>query len=617
MIALRHHKTIINCLCISILIHLSILLYFYTHPILLTSSWQSLFGLSSADPEWLKYDQEDKAFAEMQSNFQTAFDHLIVQSPHLQKPRDHLDLAHGIALAPQPEPLIEAPPELILEMPWETDLASSLPHVADPLLVDEIDEPELLNPEPATQIAELPFNPPFEPHDSLAFDVPPLPEEALSNDLVTLDPFTTSSQAVSLSFQEEVQFPDPITPIASLKVPSHLQLEHISTPELSIEEERIPLSSFLTHVRPQLPPLATTTLPHAHTLNIDDYALPPMATAVDWSDEFDAQIHFTALQERKGYAFTVTLQPQIDLNRYGLKQNIYFVIDRSHSVQKHRFSVFKRAVLKALTSMQSQDAFNIYIIDKKITKFSPSLTRVNKKAIDAAEAFLEQQQGGGLFAESNPYTALDKVLADLPSSEGHEVYTAILLTDGNALKSSSQQQKEINRWIDHNSGRLSLYTAAVGQNNQSLMLDMLSSVSGGKFLYSDTHASFPRKLAKLILDIKNPIAQQIMISAKPHRNNAQVEFSPALSHLPNLYGHQSYSIHGYIDAPCDFDLIVQGKHDQDWIAITKTFSFQKRDKSTALSDKQWQISQVPSHYMKFLKEGKTSHLDNARQINEL
>ena len=127
------------------------------------------------------------------------------------------------------------------------------------------------------------------------------------------------------------------------------------------------------------------------------------------------------------------------------------------------------------------------------------------KNIQAAEEFLDKQEAGGLFAAGEIYNSLGKILDSVP--ENDEIHTAILLTDGKTSLSAERKQSVLKKWVEMNNGRLSLYTAAIGRDNDLLSLDLLSSVSGGKLLYSDTHASFPRKLAKLVLDLKDPVAK--------------------------------------------------------------------------------------------------------------
>lgn len=603
-------KTWIRCLLISLGLHLSLLLYLYTHPIFFASSLKSFFGFSSPTPEWLEHPPE--AITE-ELALREAFDHIFLQPSALQQPLDHLELPTKSPLSPQLE--VASTPDLPfdVEMVWVDETHTSAP----PLLIEQEQETPLSLSTPPLEPL-LPSSP-QEP-SQVAIALPSLDEELAPHepetDLLGLEPLQIEAllEPESLSHGAlSVSFDDVATTLHSLKSSSKLQLQQMEITPVTPKEERLQLSDF--HTFSSHTPIAATrpVMPHQVPANIDIYALPPLATAVEWSDEFDTQLHFASIEDRPGYIFTLQLQPHIDVSRYGLKQNIHFIIDRSHSIQKHRFAVFKRAIIKALSSMQAGDTFNIYLVDKKIVKFSPSVVRVNKKAIDAAESFLEQQQIGSLFSEANVYASLDKLLADI-SSAPHDVHTAIFLTDGNALKDPLKHQKDLNQWIDKNSSRVSLYTAAVGQKNCTLMLDMLSSLSGGHFLYSDTHASFPRKLAKLILDLKNPLIKELMISARPHRNNAHLEFYPSSHQLPHLYGNQPYVLHGYIDKPCSFDLILQGKNGEEWITVNKSFTFGKQEKNPAQFEKEWQTSQTHLYYRRFLKEGKISYLDEAKNL---
>ncbi|MBS0653433.1 MAG: hypothetical protein JSR39_07920, partial [Verrucomicrobia bacterium] len=106
----------------------------------------------------------------------------------------------------------------------------------------------------------------------------------------------------------------------------------------------------------------------------------------------------------------------------------------------------------------------------------------------------------------------------------------------------------------------------------------------------------------------------LMIAAVPQYPNAHIEFYPASSHLPSLYAGQPYMIYGYIDEPCNFDLIVQGRHGEEWIAIKKNVSFIEGEKGTRSLEKQWKAQKANLCYSKFLKEGKNAHLKDAKEI---
>ena len=251
-------------------------------------------------------------------------------------------------------------------------------------------------------------------------------------------------------------------------------------------------------------------------------------------------------------------------------------------------------------------------MDKKTVKFSPENRPVSLKNIHAAEEFLDKQEAGGLFNSANVYSSIDKILALVPEDE--EQHTAILLTDGKMNMNAQQKQSALKKWLDKNQGKMSLYACAIGADNDLVSLDMLCSLSGGKLLYSDTHASFPRKLSKLVLDLKDPVAKNLTITAIADNPNSHIEFHSANPEMSSLYGHQPYVIVGQIDEPCSFDLVIQGRHRDEWIAIKKTVSFIDGHKGDTSLEKIWDAEHANLCYSKFVKEGSLKHLKEAKEI---
>jgi hypothetical protein len=615
---IRQKKILLTCLAASLLLHLSFLIYFYYHPILIHSSWRSLFGLSGATPEILDYEEENVETTQKTNMIEEAFQQVLLFSSHFQQPHDLAKLPKGIALSPHTETPHFDPIELPSQMQWESTLSDEMFTTEKKLTLHEDSLiRSLLTPE------ENPLNFVSQIQIDLALTQSDFPALALSDPLLegekAIERDFTAVTSLPIEASEESQLAkvnilDSFKTIegkSNLKVDSTSALGGVRDLPLPVDATTSTSSYFLAAAAPEvekidLPPPSSSILPE-----LEEYQLPTMAMATSWNDDFNVDFKFLPQEEGKGYLFSVALTPSGDLTPYSLKQTLYFIIDRSNSVQKHRFSVFKRAVMKALACMQNGDAFNIYIIDKKVTKLTQIPLTIGPKALRAAEEFLEKQEAGGMFAGSDIYGSLEKIL---PEIKGDNLHTAILLTDGQTLHNTPKQQKILSKWLENNSGKLSLYTAAVGQKNNLLMLDFLSSISGGKLLYSDTHASFPRKLAKLILDLKNPVVHDLIIAAAPQDGSAQIEFSPATFHLPALYANQPYTIYGSIDNPCNFELIVQGRHGNEWIAIKKSISFNEGEKGTRKLEKQWKAQQAQLCYAQFLKEGKPSHLKDAKEI---
>jgi hypothetical protein len=622
----KQKSLFVKCLLGSLALHVLGLCYFYTHPIFIHSSWKSLFRLSSATPDYLSYTEEAAEDANLM--IEEAFQKIFVLPHHLHSPLDLVELPQGMACAPTHESQQELSfSPLPLDVPFESQFDSEEFHSAHAMQMADV---------LAFEPLFVPKHAPIAISSQLNIDRPPslaplesLPSPVISQDLlVAIDPDLLSIsthvlEAIPETSQEGVNMLDCVPMLAEqkelleLKTDPRSQLASAMSQQIDKEAHSVSASLFTP------PPLtlAQTPAPLARTHSreaarplpaVDEYDLPALATSFQWNDDFNITLQFYPKEEGEGYTFAATLTPMCDISKYSMKQNIAFILDRSNSVEKHRFAVFKRAIIKALASMQTGDCFNLYVVDKKIVRFSSTPVKYSAKTLRSVEEFLDKQEAGGHFNTADIYSTLEKLLPEV--SHPDEVDTAILLTDGMCLQNTAKQQQLLSRWVEENNGKLAVYTAAVGQKNNLVMLDLLSSISGGKLLYSDTHASFPRKLGKLILDLRDPVISEIMVTAIPDNPHAHIEIASASMHMPCLYSTQPYVVVGTIDEPCNFDLIVQGRHNNEWVSIRKNLSFVEADKATRADARHWESMQANACYEDFLKEGKSSYLKEAKKI---
>ncbi len=614
----RSQRLAVKCIAFSLVAHVATVTFFYFNPLILQGSFKSLFGMTAATPTLLDVDEENSELLKKKNQMlEEVFEQIIVLSPHFQQPYDLIELPKGIALAPNQEETMPILPQdttlpdltsprrdfaLVAANEFQDQAENNIPALFSS---DEMGMPvaSQLQIDPKPAVSEIP-----------AVAIPL--GQGKYEDLIAISDYSlhaTFETDYSLNLSPQLVSP------SSLKIGEDLELKadmapqaaQITTKDLKLENEKMRSTLFIPKAA-QASPEAKEVKVASSLSDLEQYDFPEMAMAAEWNNDFDVDVIFLPNPEGEGYIFSLSVQPSYDFSSHSLRQNLYFIIDRSHSVQKHRFAVFKRAVLKALASMQQGDTFNIIIMDKKLVTFSPKSHPVTMKNIQAAEEFLDKEEAGGLFATGEIYTSLEKVLSIVPENE--EIHTAILLTDGKSSLNSERKQKALKKWVEKNNGKLALYTAAVGRDNDLVGLDMLSSISGGKLLYSDTHASFPRKLAKLILDLKDPIAKDLMITAIPHNPHSHIEFYAAGSHLPALYSHHPYLLIGQIDDPCVFDLVIQGRHRDQWVAIKKNVSFIEGQKGSQALESDWSAQHANRYYAKFLQEGKAAHLKEAKEI---
>lgn len=599
----KKHRLWTHCLLFSLGTHLAVCFYFYFNPPTALSPLNSLFHTSVAEPKPFA-DPEDLDANIKNAYLEEAFKTIVVLPPELTVPHDLQEKEAAIALAPEPE-TVEA-----LALIEET--AANFESLIDQKTVEKeaiLQEVQELTPSPLFLALEekarivsslqvddtlssikLPFTLPESLQDY---------EEALGLPILSHRPLLEADNLPSLALEEETAF-------------SEMALEFRSPIEMDLPQIEAKASLFVPKVKTPASLTARGLDIPSEMTSPNAYSLPKLDPKALWNDDFATEFLFTQNPDGKGYLFSITLSPVRDLTPHKLTQNFHFIIDRSASSQKHRFSVFKKATEKALANLSPDDFFNISILDKEITLFSKKPIAATLQNKRLAERFLEKQSAPTLMSGGNIYKLLPSLLLTIPNDDS--VYTAILLTDGLLSADTAKKKKLCNKWIEANRGKVNLYTAAVGKENNLLLLDLLSTQSGGKLLYSDTHAAFPRKLAKLVLDLKNPIAKDISITIKAKDTRSHIELYPTSSNLPLIYGNESYTISGKIDYPSSFDLLIQGRHGNEWIGIKKSFSFKQAHTMEVHNIKKLKKMQASLFYDRFLNDGKLSHLENAKKL---
>ena len=380
----------------------------------------------------------------------------------------------------------------------------------------------------------------------------------------------------------------------SLNVPS---LENGESSDLSLKAP--PFHHFSQEM-----PLAS--LAGASFSEIDEYISENLIAAIEWNNDFDVKA--SLFPQPEGYVFSVAVTPSKNLEEQKIKQNFYFLIDTSSDIEKHKLSVFKRSVVKALSSLKAGDCFNIFLVDKKTIKLSSSNLIASPQNITLAEEFLEKKgEDRPLFSSLNLNQSLNDLLRSVDTED--EVHTAILLTNGK----TTLPPKDLRLFIEKNHGRVNLFTAAVGQNNQLTPLDLMSSFSGGSLFYSDTNASFPRKLAAFVKSLEAPLAKNLTYTLVASNPEANLELSDP-SQMPNLYNQIPFVIMGKMDRLCDLQLILQGSSAEDQIFLKKVIHFDEAASPDSSVKKQWLLHEKNELYEKFLKDAKPAHLEKAKDI---
>lgn len=378
-------------------------------------------------------------------------------------------------------------------------------------------------------------------------------------------------------------------------------------------------------------PLSQQTLPSLHVEETPALKLcfpePPTASqeqdsllttfnaseaAIASSEHFDIQVEYAAKRSRPGYVFKVTLQPRPEATFKAIRQNYFFLLDRSNSMPRGRYFLNKKAVCEAIALLHEGDRFNILIFDNHVVRFHDRAVDWSENSVEQVKAFLEGQGHGGYFAATDLYASLGKIIPqDLAEDE---INTAILLSDGDTYLSPEKQRLMIGQWTTQNKGKVALYAVTSGEGNNDALLELLTSFNKGTVVHAQSHFNVSDCLANLVRTIQKPIGRQITVTAAVQDKASTVILQPKPARIPDLYQDRPFVLYGSTNRLSDFILFVQGHYYDQCFDISKKIVFNKATPAPPAVERDWTQLIAQEFYERYFEHGDTSYLESARQL---
>lgn len=331
------------------------------------------------------------------------------------------------------------------------------------------------------------------------------------------------------------------------------------------------------------------------------------------SEHFDIKVEYAPKRTRPGYVFKITFIPREDVTFKRIRQNYFFLVDRSNSIPRARYFMNKKAVAESLDLLQHKDTFNILIFDSKIVKFRDRNVPFTEENVRLAKEFLEFQPHGGHFATTELYASLGKIIPQDVSDK--EVNTAILFSDGDSYLSAEKQGLKMGEFSSRNHGKVALYSIASGAGNNLPLLEILSAFNKGQLVYAPNHTLIGERLKQLMQTIQHPIGKRMVATAICADKQTTILLQPKRSRLPDLYKNHPFSIYGSTNRLSDFVLFLQGNYYDRPFDIKKKIDFTK---ATAIGspaiERGWTQLRIQEFYQHFFEDGKISHLEGAKQL---
>ena len=326
-------------------------------------------------------------------------------------------------------------------------------------------------------------------------------------------------------------------------------------------------------------------------------------------DEFKVDAHVLSKMDRTGYVFSLQVSPYDRECVAPIPNHVYFILDKSASIEKHRFEAFKDGVIQSLNHIGKETSFNIITFDQTYANLSITELAPTKSSIQYVKKSLEKVTQKTTSSFSTLISAIEEIQAKANIS--NEPHTVILLSNGHFLKNFRINRESFYKIFHAPSDNFSIFTAAISDNNNDFMLESLAKLGRGEFLYSQTHSAFPRKLSLLVKRLQKPIATDFSIYCMDP--NQKITFAQDPLSSPLFFGSRPYTIYGVAEKLENLKFIIQAKSGDKWINIVKEIDLSRAEKGKTI-DKELASKMALSHLLNFIFKNDQKELLHAKEL---
>ena len=327
-------------------------------------------------------------------------------------------------------------------------------------------------------------------------------------------------------------------------------------------------------------------------------------------DDFDVDIQYIPREDKLGYVFALTLIPREDREFKKIKQNFYYLIDKSNSIQSMRYTSARQAVISSIGAMNKSDTFNISTFDNKLAILFKNNNYPSHANVTMAKNFLLSQKMGTFFISKNFSLPFNEMLGN--SIDDEQINNIVLISNGEDWD-KQKNCKFISDWSSINNRRQSLYILALEGDKNLPIMELFASKNDGQLLVSHTVKGMRKNLVRLVKGLNNPVAKNVSVTTYDD-NNTYIELYPSGKKQSHLYYDQPYVIMGTVKSLDDFVVFIQGKNTEKWFNIKKEISFsQARKGGSALAEK-WAQYRANTLYDGYLIDGEVDRLRHAEDI---
>lgn len=327
-------------------------------------------------------------------------------------------------------------------------------------------------------------------------------------------------------------------------------------------------------------------------------------------DEFMVSTKVLPKITSEGYIFSVQLRPFNRNSLYSLPHRVYYILDSSSSIEKHRFETFKRSITRSLRYLDKNAKFNVFTFTGTPTRLSQIDLRPGSEAMRRTKKFLAKTERRSSSGTDNLYSLIRHL--EQRSAQNGEMTTVIFLSDGNLFRNLRMHRNSIAGLLKDSRKNFSLYTCCVSDRNNIGMLDWMAKLYHGEMLHVSTHAAFPRRLSLLVKKLHRPLAYDIHVTTADPSDN--VRFLHDAKIAENLFADKTYTLYGAAKNLQDINLIIQGKAGDKWLNLTKTISLKNSFKARGQLEKESACQKALLALYEYIEKGSNEKLAEAKEV---
>ena len=253
----------------------------------------------------------------------------------------------------------------------------------------------------------------------------------------------------------------------------------------------------------------------------------------------------------EGY-FLLLLSPRAGARTRIVPRDMVFVLDTSASMNDEKMRQAKRAVLRALESLDPGDRFGLIRFSGEPSPFREGLSAATPAQLAEAREWVEVLRAQG---STDISAALLAALRLRPERDPGRAFQVVFVTDGLPTVGLTNTGEILESARRHGDREARIFTFGVGDDVDAPLLDQLAETTRGSSTYVRPSEDLETKVSQLLAKIRHPVRTDLEL--KLDGGVRLVEMFPP--RLPDLFQGEQLQVVGRFQGSGPAKLTLKGR----------------------------------------------------------